>query len=157
MRETNLETRGVDASTDILSFPFHPVAMGEEGGPGVLEEPEFDIEDYYNLGDMMIDVPYVIRRCEEDRRYYEGGGEMAAGDTNDDDSKEEWEDSDLDGDRGVSLAMSKIYEPEKRIQLLLVHGMLHLVGYDHIEDDDFELMVTREEEIMVQLRKHWGK
>jgi ssRNA-specific RNase YbeY (16S rRNA maturation enzyme) len=29
--------------------------------------------------------------------------------------------------------------------------MLHLVGYDHIEDTDYELMVTTEEEILKKL------
>jgi len=165
MRQTNLDTRGVDSPTDILSFPFHEVAMtkeedGEDSGiptPGVLQDPDFDMEDYYTLGDMMIDVPYVIRRCEEDRTYYESPGN----DKDDDEEEEEGsgggtsggEDDDGLGDRGVSWAMAKIYDPEERIRLLLVHGMLHLVGYDHIEDDEYELMVTREEEVVVLLRE----
>ena len=66
MRKTNLDTRGIDGPTDILSFPFQDVAVG--GKPGELAEPEFDIEDYFSLGDMMLDVAYVMRRCEEDRR-----------------------------------------------------------------------------------------
>ena len=45
-------------------------------------------------------------------------------------------------------AMANIYDAEKRIHLLLVHGMLHLVGYDHIEDDDYEVMVAKEEEVL---------
>lgn len=184
MRQTNLETRGVDSPTDILSFPFHEVAMvdttdeegdGEEYGdedgvarerltptPGVLEEPDFDMEDYYTLGDMMIDVPYVIRRCEEDRTYYESSTASTTGNV---DNKNEEEGNSMDGgngagedddglgDRGVSWVMAKIYDPEERIRLLLIHGMLHLVGYDHIEDDEYELMVTREEEVVVLLRE----
>ena len=66
MSKTNLDTRGIDGPTDILSFPFQDVAVG--GKPGELAEPEFDIEDYFSLGDMMLDVAYVMRRCEEDRR-----------------------------------------------------------------------------------------
>jgi ssRNA-specific RNase YbeY (16S rRNA maturation enzyme) len=126
MAEENLESRGVDAPTDILSFPFHDY---EE--PGLLEDPEFDIPDYYTLGDMMLDVPYVIRRCEEDEE--------------DDDDDEE------DQERGVSGAMANVKDPEQRIHMLLVHGMLHLVGYDHEEDEDYEEMVQREEEILREL------
>jgi rRNA maturation RNase YbeY len=129
MRETNLESRGVDAPTDILSFPFLQAME-----PGLLELPEFDVPDYYTLGDMMVDVPYVIRRCQEDME-----------DVSDNEEYEE------DDDRGVSGAMAKVSDPEKRIHMLLVHGMLHLVGHDHEDDDEYEQMVQREEEILKEL------
>lgn len=133
MRETNLETRGIDSPTDILSFPFHEC---QEDNAGLLEEPEFDVPDYYTLGDLVVCVPYVIRRCKED-------SEML----------EEQNESDLenDSDRGVSGAMAFVENPETRIRMLLVHGMLHLVGYDHIEDDDYVEMVEKEEEILKEL------
>ena len=47
--------------------------------------------------------------------------------------------------------MANVYNAEKRIHMLMVHGMLHLVGFDHIEDDDYELMVAKEEEILQNL------
>jgi len=61
-------------------------------------------------------------------------------------------------DRGVAPAMQYIYNPEIRIHMLLVHGMLHLVGvgYDHIEDNDYELMVVREDEVMAELKSRLG-
>ena len=31
---------------------------------------------------------------------------------------------------------------------MLVHGMLHLLGYDHIEDDEAEAMEAREDELL---------
>lgn len=34
---------------------------------------------------------------------------------------------------------------------LLVHGVLHLLGYDHIDDDDAELMEETERQILAQL------
>lgn len=37
---------------------------------------------------------------------------------------------------------------EGEISLLLVHGLLHLCGYDHIEDDEAEVMEAREAEIL---------
>jgi probable rRNA maturation factor len=124
MKETNQESRGIDSPTDILSFPFH---FHEK--PGLLDEPEFDIPDYYTLGDMMVGVPYVIRRCKEDEDDDEGD----------------------DDERGVSGAMADVTDPEKRIHMLLVHGMLHLVGYDHEEDDEYEEMVEREEKLLKEL------
>ena len=149
MRDSNLESRGVNKPTDILSFPFDDCLVE----PGILAEPEIDIPDYYNLGDMMVDVPYVMRRIEEDRSYHEGSGMKESEDVNEEDDEEEelYDDYVGDDDRGVSGAMEYVYDTEKRIQLLMVHGMLHLVGYDHIEDDDYEVMVEREEEVIKEL------
>lgn len=150
MQERNRETRGVDKPTDILSFPFLECSKT----PGILQEPQFDIPDYYNLGDCIVDVPYVMRRCVEDYEYFEGDGEYyeSESDSEESDDSEEDDDSDLyDDDRGVSGAMANIYDAETRIHMLMIHGMLHLVGYDHIEDDDYELMVAKEEEILDKL------
>jgi probable rRNA maturation factor len=32
--------------------------------------------------------------------------------------------------------------------LMVAHGILHLLGYDHVEDDDAELMERREAELL---------
>lgn len=37
---------------------------------------------------------------------------------------------------------------EAEVSLLLVHGLLHLMGYDHIEDDEAEEMEARERELL---------
>jgi rRNA maturation RNase YbeY len=150
MQETNLESRGVDAPTDILSFPFHFHVK-----PGLLEEPEFDIPDYYTLGDMMVCIPYVIRRCREDEQCQKSltGRNNQYEDENVDEDGNDYTDDDGIGedDRGVSGAMATVYDPEKRIRMLLVHGMLHLVGYDHEEEDEYLEMVQKEEDILKEL------
>jgi probable rRNA maturation factor len=133
MRRINYKTRGIKAETDILSFPFHePTHV-----PGVVEEPLFDIPDYYQLGDMIIDVPYVIRRCIEDQEENE--------------LMQEKGDSGGVFDRGVSGAMSTVYDAETRINMLIVHGMLHLVGYDHETENEYGCMVAEEERILSEL------
>ena len=40
---------------------------------------------------------------------------------------------------------------ETEFTLLLVHGILHLLGYDHLEDDDARLMEAREDELLTLL------
>ena len=185
MTTINDESRGINAPTDVLSFCF----QDNFAEPGILGEVQFDFSDFYNLGDMLIDVDYVKRKCEEDMKLHvaegrfggenknlgvmEGevvseenvGGSDAAQDgkdQEDEDSEDEYEyeyievETDEYDDRGVAPAMQYIYNPEVRIHMLVVHGMLHLVGYDHIEDDDYELMVEREDEVLAELRERLG-
>jgi len=157
MRETNFESRGINKPTDILSFQFH---CCHENEAGRLQEPEFDVPDYYTLGDMVVCVPYVIRRCKEDLLLHKQSELVLKG--SDDESSQEAgmnRKTDVENDfllveehdRGVSGAMASVKDPEKRIRMLLVHGMLHLVGYDHIQDDDYIEMIKREEELLKEL------
>lgn len=41
---------------------------------------------------------------------------------------------------------------EDRIDVLLVHGICHLLGYDHIEDEDYEIMKEQEEHLLKKIR-----
>lgn len=43
------------------------------------------------------------------------------------------------------------------IQLLLVHGLLHLCGYDHIEDGEAQLMERRERELLAEWVRESGE
>ena len=176
MREVNMAARGVDSPTDVLSFCFQEKFIE----PGVLGEVQFDVADFYNLGDMLIDVDYVKRRCEEDAIVHkeEGRGrddvKMQEGEviseyvnsdggdgTHQNEEKEgeyEYIEVEVDeyDDRGVAPALQFVYDAEVRVHMLIVHGMLHLVGYDHIEDDDYELMVVREDEVLGELKRRLG-
>ncbi len=51
MREVNGAAREIDVATDMLSFCFQENFV------------RFDVGDHYNLGDMLIDVDYVRRKC----------------------------------------------------------------------------------------------
>ena len=42
---------------------------------------------------------------------------------------------------------------EKRMQRLLVHGICHLLGYDHIEDADYKIMYKKEMALLQKLKK----
>ena len=51
------------------------------------------------------------------------------------------------------IEQAKEYETgfEREFCYLVAHGMLHLMGYDHIDEDDKKLMRKKEEEIMKKL------
>lgn len=42
---------------------------------------------------------------------------------------------------------------EKRLRILLVHGICHLLGYDHIQDHDWRRMRAKEAWILKKLHK----
>lgn len=77
----NRDYRGIDAPTDVLSFPADPL-------PPELAD-ELDDEPPY-LGDLIIAYPYALAQAER-----EG------------------------------------HVPDESFMLLVVHGTLHLLGYDH--------------------------
>lgn len=97
----NLEYRGVDRPTDVLSF-----ALQDE----MEEEPEIDEED-----DMLGDIVISVERARDQAEEY-----------------------------GHSF--------EREIVYLAVHGTLHLLGFDHEEEQDKQEMRSKEEEIMAKLK-----
>lgn len=97
----NLEYRGVDRPTDVLSF-----ALQEE----VEEEPEFEEGD-----EMLGDIVISVERARDQAQEY-----------------------------GHSF--------EREIIYLAVHGMLHLLGFDHEEEIDKQEMRRKEEEVMAKLK-----
>lgn len=56
-----------------------------------------------------------------------------------------------------SVAMQQAVEYgqtfDQEIKLLLIHGILHLLGYDHIKDSEAEVMENREREILEELSR----
>lgn len=43
---------------------------------------------------------------------------------------------------------------EEELNLLLVHGVLHLLGYDHIEDEEASAMQSREKTLLAAWEDH---
>ncbi len=107
IHQTNLDTRGVDAPTDVLSFPMFDLKPGEK--------PQADWADPDTdkvlLGDMMISLERAKAQAEE---------------------------------YGHSV--------EREICYLAVHSVLHLLGYDHLDEGlQKRQMRQREEAILGKL------
>ena len=49
------------------------------------------------------------------------------------------------------------FTPVQECRLMLVHGLLHLLGYDHLDDDEASRMEDRELEILRQLARNRGE
>ena len=111
IHEVNLSERGIDAPTDVLSFPmaFYDKPADFEG----LDEQDdvFNPETgAYMLGSMMISADRVKKQAEEYG-----------------------------------------HSEKRELAFLTVHSMLHLMGYDHIEEDDRILMEAKQREILESL------
>lgn len=95
IRAINAECRGIDAPTDVLSFP-----MTDYTSEGNFDGLEDDIDAFdpdsgeLLLGDIVLSIDRIISQAEE---------------------------------YGHSV--------KREYAFLIVHSMLHLIGYDHMEED----------------------
>ena len=108
IHQINLEQRGVDAPTDVLSFPMFEFTPGQPPA----EEAEIDPETgLLPLGDMVVSMERARAQGEE---YGHG--------------------------------------TKRELAYLAVHSVLHLLGYDHMDDGPQKArMRAREEAILNQL------
>ena len=120
----NYEHRGLNATTDVLSFsPIHSGSYygddrgdqwGDDERDADMDEFEFILPPDHadtNIGEVVISLPQARRQAAE---------------------------------VGHSLA--------NEIAALLAHGIYHLLGYDHEDEDDAERMRPRERAAMEAIR-----
>ena len=105
VREYNRETRGVDAETDVLSFPYFDGLKLPVGAEDFSDEA-FDGRRVA-LGSIMISSPRAHLQAEEYGHSY-----------------------------------------ERELGFLACHGLLHLLGFDHIEPEDEKHMLAVTKRIM---------
>lgn len=112
IRQINLEQRGIDAPTDVLSFPMIEYAYPSDFT--VLEADDMNNFDPDTgeliLGDIVISVDKVIEQAE---KYAHG--------------------------------------VKREYAFLIAHSMLHLFGYDHMDEVERENMELRQDEILNRL------
>lgn len=54
-------------------------------------------------------------------------------------------------ERAKEQAAEKKHSLKKEIDILFTHGLFHLLGYDHVKDEDYELMIKKEEKVLKNL------
>ena len=115
VRALNAEYRGLDETTDVLSFSAEHPGHWEGNGDGPSQQPgesEFILPPGLPrpLGEIIVSWPQAQRQA---------------------------------GEQGVS--------PMQELAHLVVHGALHLVGYDHVEPEEAALMQARERQALETL------
>ena len=69
-----------------------------------------------------------------------------------------WDYNDILGDMVISIeqvekqAKEYGHSFERELSYMLVHGFYHLMGYDHIEEEDKKIMRPKEEKILNELK-----
>ena len=109
IRRLNREMRGIDAVTDVLSFPSLDGILGKK-----IEKKDFpfEIDEQGNL--FIGSIAICKKRAEEQAEEY-----------------------------GHSVFREMSY--------LAVHGVCHLLGYDHIEESDRKVMREKEESVLKKM------
>ncbi len=93
IKKINLENRGIDRVTDVISF--------------ALEDGEEPFLSYRVLGDIYISIPKMKEQAKEYG-----------------------------------------HSEKRELSFLVVHGLLHLLGYDHMEKEEEEIMFSLQEKIL---------
>lgn len=101
IREYNFKYRKKNEATDVLSFPYHKIKVGQKI---IAKDPEDK-----NLGDIIISAEYVFAKFEENF--------------------------------------------QERLLILLIHGICHLIGYNHETEEEYERMRAKENLILKFLKK----
>ena len=118
MRRINRRWRGLDRPTDVLSFPLHRLAEGQAPPAGP-------------VGDVVVSLSAVRAVAREARR--EAARGASAGRASGRKPK-------------AALPMAEFETLE--LHRLLVHGLLHLLGYDHHRDDQALRMERQERRLL---------
>ena len=108
IRKINSEYRGIDKSTDVLSFPFN----------------EFEIPGNFDNIEESVDA------------FNPETGELLLGDII------------LSTDHIKEQAIEYGHSETRELAFLVVHSMLHLIGYDHMVDEDRVVMEERQRKIL---------
>lgn len=109
IRSINLQQRGIDKSTDVLSFPTVHYAVGKTASSSIDRLKREWLNEYEScyLGDVIVSIDTAHCQAEE---------------------------------YGHSF--------EREICYLLVHGLCHLMGYDHMDEKEKSKMRIKEEQAM---------
>ena len=131
VRQLNKTYRGIDKATNVLSFPMQSY---DEDSEEVDEYQHFDPEEEE-------DYEEEDAETSDDESFENGGPENILG-------------SVALAYETISREVSESARPlafEDHLKHLIIHSILHLIGYDHQSDSEAEEMESLEIEILAQI------
>ncbi|WP_159883849.1 rRNA maturation RNase YbeY [Paenibacillus puerhi] len=141
IQELNKQYRGLDKATDVLSFSMQE--MGEDEIEIIYGDEEYDEEEFEFID--------AAEGAELDGAEEADLREDGADEDEDEDSFEEpLGDVIISVQRAVAQAEEYGHSVERELGFLFVHGFLHLIGYDHQEEDEEKVMFGKQELILQQ-------
>jgi len=123
IRELNKQYRGLDKPTDVLSFPMRESAEDE---PPVYMDDEFEVVEAE-------DEAWPVEPGEAGDPFSELLGDIV-----------------ISVPRAVTQAEEYGHSLERELGFLFVHGFLHLIGYDHDDEERERAMFARQEEVLAK-------
>ena len=57
----------------------------------------------------------------------------------------------ISAETAAKQANERGHSQQREVDVLLIHGLLHLIGYDHVEDAEAEVMEAKERALLTQL------
>ena len=88
-----------------------------------------------DLGDMVICPEVLQRYCSKNRMWFHGDFILLS--------------------FIIFLVVFNVYTEvtwEEHLPIILTHGVVHLIGYDHVKEEDYQQMAAKEESILAQFR-----
>ncbi len=83
--------------------------------------------------------------------YSDGEPQILPGDVDPETQRVSLGDIVISVEKAIEQAESYGHEPEREFAFLAVHGMLHLLGYDHENEQDEKTMFGKQEEILNEM------
>ncbi|MDD5604537.1 MAG: rRNA maturation RNase YbeY [Dehalococcoidales bacterium] len=110
VQRLNREYRGIDATTDVLSFAMQDELIVSDEDDEAIEQFPLYPDGIEQLGEVIISLPQAARQAES------GGHKLI-----------------------------------QEITILIIHGVLHLLGFDHEADAEAEIMEKHEVDILAKV------
>jgi probable rRNA maturation factor len=142
-----------------IAEEFESIDFGLLIDPVLLQRAAREVMDYIG-GDMDVDITIILTddaQIHELNKQYRGIDaptdvlSFSSGDTDPDSNRLYMGDVVISYPRAQAQAEAGGHLVEAELQLLVVHGVLHLTGYDHVEEQGKSRMRAAQAEILVLL------